>query len=157
MFKEILDREEIKLVGVEGHFTETNSHELPALWQQFMLRLGEIKSATGKVVYGLCEAHPGSKNTEEFSYTACIEVSDFEGMPHGMIAKTAPQSSYAVFTHRGLIEDVGETLKYIYGTWLPSSEYERGEHLELQVFDERFKPGSDDSEVDIYVPVKIKN
>jgi AraC family transcriptional regulator len=71
-----------------------------------------------------------------------------------MIKKVVPAGRYAVFTHKGKLDKLEHTMSYIYGSWLPKSGEELREAADLEIYDERFKFGSDDSELDIYIPVK---
>jgi AraC family transcriptional regulator len=72
-----------------------------------------------------------------------------------MVTTVVEPATYAVFTHKGKLARLGETMNYIYGSWLPGSEYERanGNIPDLEWYDERFSPESDESELDLYIPL----
>ena len=68
-----------------------------------------------------------------------------------------PAATYACFTHRGPITRLSETINYVYGAWLPRSKYQRDENRpELERYDERFRDGGPDSELDYLVPVRLR-
>lgn len=70
-----------------------------------------------------------------------------------MTVMTIPSGTYAMFAHKCQVEKIGLTMKYIYGSWLPKSGMRLRDAPELEIYDQRFRPGSEDSEVDIYIPV----
>ncbi len=78
-----------------------------------------------------------------------------------MTTKELPESEYLVFTHKGAIISenrsfIKETYDYIYGKYLPNSEYEVSGDYSFELFDSnRFKgPRDSNSEIDIYIPIK---
>jgi len=154
---------EKKVVGVAGRFIsilspdKNNDVVIPRLWDEFIQREGRIVHRSGAVNIGLCQAIPDDqpKHPEECLYVACTEVTAFDSVPEGMSAHVIPAGRYAVFTHKGkLDQSLEHTYNYIYGSWLPRSGEELRDAPDLELYDERFKFGSDDSEVDIYIPIK---
>jgi len=62
---------------------------------------------------------------------------------------------YAVFTHSGPISTIQNTVKYIWGTWVPKhSDIHKKDAPDFELYDERFDVERLDGEVDIYVAVK---
>ena len=76
--------------------------------------------------------------------------------PEGLEARDVPANRYAVFTHVGEVHRIKETYEEIFGTWLPGSEWIRGEGPDFELYDERFDPKTMGGEVDIYVPIAPK-
>lgn len=153
----------MNIIGVSAHFIsilspEKNNHVLlPKLWDGYMQRADEIKGRLSPVDIGLCEAivSPAIKrHPDESFYMAGTQVDQMNDIPHGMTAKTVPAGRYAVFTHKGKLDKLEHTMNYIFASWLPKSGEELRDAPELEIYDERFKYGSDDSELDIYIPVK---
>ena len=153
----------MNVIGMSTHFIcilspEKNNHiVIPKLWDSFMKRSEEIKSRRGPVDIGLCEAIPDpavKRHPDEFFYMAGTEVDRIDNVPTGMIVKTVPAGRYAVFTHKGKLDKLEHTMNYIFGSWLPKSGEELRDAPDLEIYDHRFKYGSDDSELDIYIPVK---
>jgi AraC family transcriptional regulator len=121
------------------------------LWDDFDVRKSEINNAViPNNLLGLCEYMPDITDESEFGYITCVEVDDFSYIPKGMITKVIPPSKYAVFTHKGSIEELKNTYNYIYGAWLPYSGYQLAEldTIELYNFDNQ------NSILDIYIPIK---
>jgi AraC family transcriptional regulator len=153
----------INIVGRGANFISILSPDadnfvvIPQLWDDMMSRRGEIRNVTGEAAYGLCgpiEDESQRRHADEFFYLAGLPVTSLDDLPEGMIGRTVPAATYAVFTHVGRIDRLGETMNYIYGSWLPGSEYERQEGPDLELYDKRFAPTSDTSEMDILIPVR---
>jgi AraC family transcriptional regulator len=93
-----------------------------------------------------------------FYYLAGVPVSSFGEIPMPMVAKTLPESEYAVFTHKGALAGESNTIRdtyaYAYGTWLPGSEYENPYGYDFELYGERFTGNQDaGSEIDVWIPI----
>lgn len=151
-----------KLVGLSTHFisalsAERNNHVLlPKLWDKFMAREHEIVKRKTPADIGLCEAITDEKiktHADECFYMACTEVESFDNLPAGMVAKEIPGGRYAVFIHKGKLDNLEQTMSYIYGSWLPKSGEELRDAPDLEVYGPRFKFGDEGSELEIFIPV----
>ena len=151
----IVDKDEFRIIGMR-YYGENKNNEIAQLWDQFVPRIHEIKNQIhGNISYGIC--YPVEEQTEnsEFEYIASVEVSDLEEIPEGMFGRPVPTQRYAVFTHKGLVEKIRETYKYIYGTWHPKSGYDLVRAPDFEYYDERFDPDNqEESELDIYIPIR---
>ena len=131
-----------------------------ALWQSFMPRRAEIKNLVNASFYSL-EVYPSGffnefKPTNEFEKWAGVEVKDNADQPHDIELLTIPAGQYAVFTHRGPASAGPQTYQYIFGVWLPTSDYIIDDRPHFALMDERYKHEQVDSEEDIYIPVKLR-
>lgn len=147
---------EFKVIGMEIKTTLKENDEtrsIPKLWDKYIPRASEIKNvAVEKRDLGLCEIMENSENA--FSYIACKEVENFDFVPEGMVTKIIPTTKYAIFTHKGSLESLGDTYEYIYGNWLINSKCEVAKKsCDFELYDERFD-NSETSQMDIYVPIK---
>jgi AraC family transcriptional regulator len=159
---------EKKVVGFGARFIsvlspdKNNDAIIPPLWDEFHQRKDEIPNRIADTEIGYCEAVPVDqrKHTDECFYLACTEVNSVSSIPDGMTLRIIPPGRYAVFTHRGnlgegsTVDQLGHTYSYIYGSWLPKSGEELREAPDFEYYDHRFKNNSDDSEMDIYIPIK---
>lgn len=153
---------EMKIVGVSGVFisvlsNEKNAHVIiPKLWQTYMPRKHEIKNGMSSNDLGVCFEVPAERQTrpDECLYVAAKEVSSIDEIPEGMEAFTIPAGEYAVFTHRGGVEKFELTMNYIFGSWLPSSGKKLRHAPDIEFYDHRFKLNSEDSELDVYIPIE---
>ncbi len=148
---EIKELPEMKFVGVQVETTvEDCKKEMPSLWNKFLALFENIKNKVNdKIMYGLCL--DGDNNDGKFRYIACSEVTDFEDLPEDMISETTPKSLYAIYTHKGNINKIGETYEFIMKD-LPKQNLKHKD-VWLELYDERFSEDSDESEVDIYVAI----
>lgn len=162
---EILHLTARTFIGLEATFISAMSPEannlqvIPPLWDAFDQRMssdGPTLVEAG-VSYGLC-VHPdalgrSSSHRHELLYLAAVQVSPGTPPPHGMTTWVAPAGSYARFTHIGEVAKIGETMGYIYGTWLPHSHFQRGHGPDVERMDARFHPHRADSVLEIFIPI----
>ncbi|MCH4890352.1 AraC family transcriptional regulator [Acidaminobacter sp. JC074] len=160
MKPEIVELKKILICGMVYDGKNLNG-EIGELWSDFFKRQGEIKHAVGNMKsYGICE--PVEENVEnlnldiqnDFKYLAGIEVDSVEDLPSGMEVWEVTHSKYAVFTHIGSVEGLGDTYKGIYSKWLPESGYEAVYEYDFELYDKDFDPNKASSKMYIYVPVK---
>lgn len=151
---------ERKIIGLRGTTTLSET-KIPMLWQIFLPRIEEVRNRKETMQgFGVCEVDPGfdmSKFNEETEYTELVgvEVCDYSFIPQGMSCRRIPEGKYAVFTHRGKAEKLQITYDYIWGTWVPCSGFEVDLRDDFELYDGRFLgPDNDESEIDIYLPVK---
>lgn len=154
---------EMKVIGVGARFIsilspkKNNATVIPKLWDQFIKQIGQISHKTGDVSLGLVEMLPenaGKGPSDELFYIACTAVSEIDSVPPGMIRRVIPAGRYASFTHKGKLTGLEQTMNFIYRSWLPKGEVQLRDAPHLEWYDQRFNPGSDQSEFDILLPVK---
>ena len=144
-----------KAVGMK--YTGQNmNNEIPQMWDVFIKRAGEIKNLKeGGYYYGVCS--PMSQNSAErgFDYIACREVNNFDDVPEGMVTCDIPEGKYAVHTYKGSIANIKTIYDFIFGKWIKETEMKvDSDRSDFELYDERFKGNADDSELDIYIPIK---
>ena len=151
-------------VGLEASFLHalspetTNYKVIPPLWQQFSQRAREVQSRVGQAMYGIIYGRPESERAHphELQYIAAVAVSSVTNLPAGMTSRTVPAGKFAQFTHRGPIHRIGETCREIYRVWLPQSNWQHAGIADIEVYDHRFCPDGEDSEVDYWISVVPK-
>jgi len=157
---EIIIIEDLKVMGLV-YKGKNENQEIGGLWQEFFTRVQEITSSKNNMKsYGICE--PLEENVEDvdldnpnnFKYLAGVEVFDGKKIPKGMEVWDVPHKKYAVFTHKGPVEMLGDTYKAIYSQWLPESGYEVVFTYDFELYDKDFKPGDKKSKMYIYIPIK---
>ena len=145
---------EKKLVGMHSKVRHQDHAHIAMLWQRFMPNHKRIKNRTTQDFIAV--QHYSDFNDFDKPYTiwAAIEVSDAGALPEGMAALIIPAGDYAVFRHKGM--NAPETYQRIMTEWLPSSGYAIDTRPHFQVMGKDYKNGSEDSEEDFYVPVRLK-
>ena len=160
MKPEIVELKSMLICGMVYEGKNLNG-EIGDLWREFSKRQHEIVSAKDNMKsYGICE--PVEENVENldleepnnFKYLAGVEVEDKNNLPEGMSVWEVTHSKYAIFTHIGTVEELGDTYKGIYSKWLPESGYEAVYEYDFELYDKDFKPNQKESKMYIYVPVK---
>ncbi len=152
-----IQKESIHLIGMSifGNFHEQPI--IPKLWQEFTPHISKIPNKVNdNQCFGVETYTDSFMKHNQWHYMVAVEVSTLETIPILCTAKTLPPNLYAVFTHTGAIRSITKTFDYIYSKWLPNSNYEIAAPYDFEFYDERFKKEEEDSELDIYLPVKQK-
>ena len=142
---EIVQKDAFTLVGIEAPFIgalspdANNFDVIPALWHRFINRIGEVENRSDDANYGLVLTPPEGERShpDELMYVAGTVVSEVSSVPEGMVRHEVPATTYAVFTHRGPIANLPETIRYAVEDWLPRSGY-RWNLIEIERYDHRF-------------------
>ncbi len=155
MQPKIINRPTFKAIGLS--YVGKNEHgEISQMWGRFNQQCQAIKSINDKEAFGLCfSTVEGPSRPGEFEYVSCFEVADDMAIPAGMVYRQVPAYKYAVFTHHGKLDTLGETYQYIYNTGLAQAGLQpHPDKFDMEVYGEDFKLGSDDSRFYIYVAVE---
>lgn len=150
---------EKKLVGMRLRMSLAEN-KMGMLWGGFMQRRKEIENSIGNdlismVIYDL-DYFKNFNLGNTFERIAAIEVSSFEAIPEKMEAITLAGGFYAVFEYKGMSNDPS-IFNYIYGTWLPGSEYMLDDRPHFEVLGEKYRNNDQQSEEEIWIPVKLKS
>jgi AraC family transcriptional regulator len=150
--------QEKKLIG--NRLTMSLANNLTGeLWRSFMPRRVEISKIVSKDLISMQVYTPNYfadfNPTKEFEKWAAIEVSDYDCVPKGMETLTLTGGLYAVFDYKGLSTD-SSIFQYIFGTWLPKSDYWLDDRPHFEVLGEKYKNADQNSEEEIWIPVRHK-
>ena len=138
------------VVGLLLH-TQPMSPDIPALWEKFVPRMGEIpQPAAERVSYGLMGRF--DQATGMFDYMAGNPVTRVDQLPAGMSRWDISAHTYAVL--ETTLPRIGEAMDYVYQPWLPSSDYQAVDAPSFERYGEAFSP--ENPVLDIYVPVQKK-
>ena len=152
MEPKIKELEGFKIVGLR-YFGDNKKQEIGQLWGEFNRKCDKIKHIKENApAIGLCIMLPGEM--EKFEYVAGMMVDSTDDINPEFVAREVPPSKYAVFTHKGLLFNLGETYNYIFTEWVKNCGYEINTMLNFEWYDDRFKDNDPASEFDIYVPIK---
>jgi AraC family transcriptional regulator len=162
MEPQIIKKDALKMIGLL-YYGDNKNWEIPQIWAEFMPMMERIPNRLStKEAYGVCFYTENFSKNGFFYYLAGVPVSSLEEIPLALVGKTFPASEYAVFTHKGPLAgqtgNIKDTYAYIYGTWLPKSDYVNPYAYDFEFYDERFKAGNSPekqgSEIDIYIPIR---
>ncbi|GAB3715449.1 GyrI-like domain-containing protein [Flavobacterium koreense] len=147
-----------KFIGKNLSFTYAD-YRVFELWSSFMPRRKEIQNTIGSELYNI-QINPENFDFQpntSFTKWTTVAVSSFENIPDGMESLEIQEGLYAVFNYIGDQSNVAAFFNSIYTEWLPSSDYELGNHPQFEILGENYKNNDSDSEEEIWIPVKLRN
>ena len=129
------------------------------LWKSFMPLCKEIRNNITKDLFSMQLYKPKHfadfSPTNEFEKWAAIEVTDFEYVPSDLEPFILTDGLYAVFDYKGSSTD-SSVFQYIFGTWLPNSDYLLDDRPHFEVLGEKYKNADHNSEEEIWIPIRKK-
>jgi AraC family transcriptional regulator len=129
-----------------------------ATWDKLLPRLGkEGLLGGGALILGLCHDDPEVTPPAKIRYDACVTV-DETFVPEGDIGvQVIPGGEYAVTTHFGPYQKLGETYTKLLGQWLPRSGRELRSTPCFEVYlNDPQSTEPEDLLTDIYAPLQPK-
>lgn len=156
MEPEIIVQPAMKLVGIANHYQDDDL-SLPKLWSGFRPYRDKIKNRVGNQFLGIYESYQESQDHTQFVYICSAPVANFDEVPEGMITRELPEQTYAKFTHKGPIANLEQTLRYIWGSWLPKSPYEYAEKPDFELFPGCFNDEDPENKLYLHIPIKEKS
>lgn len=153
---------EKKLVGMRRPMSldggQMAMERVRALWRDFRYRVSEIEARVGSdfVSMRVYEEPLSSAPSPDASFEqwAAVEVSEFGDQLAGMARHTVSGGLYAVFIHRGPAKAFGETARFIYGEWLPRSDYELDHREHFEVLGPSYRPDDPEATEEVWIPVR---
>lgn len=149
-----------KTIGFSIKTTMANDQTVK-IWQQLMPRLKEVKNAFSADLFSL-QVYNGETFEEftpntEFTKYALVEVKNYDFVPEGFEKFEIPAGYYAVFIHKGTSTDFPKTSQYIYGEWIPNSEYILDDKPHFAVMGDKYLGHENpETEEEVWVPIKKK-
>ena len=158
MTPEKIRTDAFRVVGPGGEFSHENMSGIPALWEEFARRAGEIPnpdSESGPAAFGAMFGAP-----DNFLYVAGVS-SRGGAIPEGMRELEVPAGNYARFAFQakgggtGFADFIREQFQKINREWLPASGLKmRWPAPVMERYGERFDPKAMTGEVEIWMPVE---
>ncbi|MQP23576.1 AraC family transcriptional regulator [Flavobacterium sp. LMO8] len=144
-----------KFIGINSQFSYSD-YRIGELWGKYMSRRNEIQNTIGTELFNI-QINPENFDFNpqtEFAKWAVVPVSNFDFIPEGMQRLIIEEGLYAVFNHVGEASKARETFGYIFGVWLPNSEYEFDNRPQFEILGEKYKNNDPNSEEEIWIPIK---
>jgi len=131
-----------------------------SLWKNFMERSKAIVNRSTNDFISL-QQYPQNyfdnfSPNRKFMKWACVEVDPLESIPVGMQSLVLEGGLYAVFDYRGSTEATNTFFQYIFGEWIPDSEYELDGRPHFEVLGSNYKNNDPNFEEEIWIPIKTK-
>lgn len=158
---QIVELDSMTVVGIQS-LVSMKHNVIHQLWLRLEETECEINNRSPAGVYfgiswGYKELGEKEKKETQFFHLVGAPVSSVGELPEGFTYKKIPAQKYAKFVHKGSLSKLAETYGLIFGEWLPGSGYEHDMNkCDIEWYDERFKLEGEDSEFDIYIPIKDK-
>ncbi len=161
----VTEKRRILLAGMEffgdpyttgGGWSESNA--IGQLWKRFMgfYETGKtsIKQAVSESGYEVWIGVDGVTSKGKESIFVGVEVDGIEDLPLALVARSMPETRYAVFTLSG--EQIKTDWSKIWSDWLPASGLTKTHDYLIEYYDvERFKGmHNPESQLDFMVPVE---
>ncbi len=128
------------------------------LWKKFMPRRSEVSNRSSSEYISMQVYEKDQSNlfspTTLFEKWAAVEVLTQEDIPDDMEPYFLNGGKYAVFIHKGPASEFPKTMQYIFGSWLPRSEYELDNREHFEILPEDYSPTASDTREEVWVPVK---
>ncbi|MFW9940747.1 MAG: flavin reductase [Candidatus Thorarchaeota archaeon] len=153
-----IKKEEFQVIGIEDIGKEENRDylQITAKYEEIITRIPFTA-----VSYAFRINMPIKELSEkgEDRFILGTEVFRVTDIPEGAVLMTIPAQKYAIFTHIGNDANLLDSIQYIYREWFPNNKkYERVPLApELWYYDGRYEFNSDDSELDVYIPIQEKS
>lgn len=139
------------IAGLGGRFTQDTTDGIPELWEKFIPHLGKIPGQKNEVTFGVCCNADGKGG---FEYIAGVEISKLDDLPEQYRWIEVQPQDYAVFEHKGSLDQLPETFQYIWKTWLPQSGHQAADAPEFERYSEDFNPKLNTGVLEIWLPLK---
>ena len=149
-----------KLVGKSIEMSLDND-STSELWRTVMPLVKNLQNSVSNDLFSI-QIYAANSNFSNFTpqttFTkwATIEVSNFNGLPEGLAPHTLNGGLYAIFTHKGNTEAFAKTREYIFGEWLPKSDYDVDQREHFELLGSKYKKDSSDSEEEVWIPIRLK-
>lgn len=155
---EIIALKEKKLIGLKIR-TSLSENKTFELWSTFKPRVQEISHRKDNDFYSLQIFDEDLKFNQFtpqtfFEKWAAVEVDSIENIPEGFQSIILAPGTYARFIHKGLPDTFPETSQYIFGEWLPNSQFQLDKRPHFEIMNENYDPDNLASEEEVYIPIR---
>lgn len=155
MEPEIIKQPAMKVVGIASQYNDGDL-SLPKLWSAFRPYRDNIPNRVGSDFFGIYENYEESEDQTTFVYICSARVANFDDVPDGLITRELDAQTYARFTHMGPLAKLEDTLRYIWGSWLPKSNYEYAEKPDFELLPAGFDDSSPNNRLYLNIPIVPK-
>lgn len=141
----------IRAVGLARRHPLGSGIGIPAQWQEFMARWGEIAHPSADIPIGLMQQ---SGEDDGFLYTCAAEVGRLGPVPRAMVAIEWPARRYAVFEHTRHVSTLFDSYAEIWNAALPALGWAVADDAPvIERHHESFDPGSGEGGLSLWIPL----
>ncbi|HKJ77890.1 MAG TPA: GyrI-like domain-containing protein [Prolixibacteraceae bacterium] len=160
MQPEIKKLNDTKLTGMKitMSFAQNRTTEL---WKIFMPKRKHINHQIGTDLFSVeifkdADFLKNFNPNQTFEKWAAVQVHECDAIPESMETLVIPEGFYAVFQYKGKASDAPEMYQYIFGNWLPKSEYVLDNRPHFALMGDKYKNEDPNSEEELWIPIKRK-
>lgn len=157
---QIIDFPEMRLIGsrVRMSFVNDRSSEL---WRGFRVVRPTIAGRIGDEsysvkVYDAAYSFSHFDPAAEFEKWAAVAVGADADVPDSLDSLVIPAGKYAEFIHVGPASAAPKTFGYIFGEWLPASEFELDLRPHFEILPEGYDPFTVDATERVLIPIRSR-
>ncbi|MCU6708702.1 helix-turn-helix domain-containing protein [Paenibacillus sp. J5C_2022] len=137
-------------IAVRGY--RTDAHSVASIFQCWERLFRSCRDQQGEK-FGIVQYADQMEFEADYTYLAAAREAHMEKAEEQCLF-TVPVARYIVFEHRGSVEKLPLTYRYIYGTWFAQQEVEPGGSFDFEYYGEHFRGLHETaSGIRIYVPV----
>jgi AraC family transcriptional regulator len=157
---QIIEANSRKLVGIRRQMSlaENSTAEL---WREFHTGLDVVPNRIGGHWLSLQKYPQGYFSNfdprNQFEKWATVEVTNHDRVPASMEALILDAGLFAVFHYVGSSAEGRRVFQFIYGEWLPKSDFLLDERPHFELLGQKYKNNDPSSEEDIWIPIKTKS
>lgn len=144
-----VDAKAMLIAGLAQRYEYEDMDGIPAQWERFQAHIGHIPREIGGAAYGVI----ANSDDKGFDYVCGVEVSDFSDIDSALTRLRLPPQKYAVFTHRGHVASVRNTMHAIWRDWLPGSGHVAGDAPSLERYSKEFDPRTGLGGLELWLPI----
>ena len=150
----VIQKPSLMVIGImcrTSNAPDAGPHDIPKLWEKFYKdnTISIIPNKSSNEVIALYCDYEGDY-TQPYSLVIGCQVSSFDDIPNGMVAKTIPGGSYAIFPAIG---EHPKTLIESWGCIWKHPNLDRTYTGDYEVYGDKFISGTP-KEVDVCIAIK---
>jgi predicted transcriptional regulator YdeE len=147
---QVLEKEELKVVGISWSGTYSQLNNIPELFDVMKERIDEVPNQTKDSVL----IAPFHSRETELTYYVTTPVEKLEDVPEGMVGFTIPRKNYVYSSHKGSLDEVENTYREML-VWMQEYGYDLDDHaLSLEIFNQTSLKNDGSLQLELYLPVK---
>lgn len=150
-------------IFIAGYHIRTTlaENKTSELFRRFMPEKKQLSHAVNNHIYSV-QIYDSPDSLKKFTphspFTkwAGVKVENNKAaLPGEMEILTIPAGQYAVFIHKGRADSFPKTMQYIFGEWLPASDYELDDRPHFEVMGEKYLGHNNpDSQEEAWIPIR---
>jgi AraC family transcriptional regulator len=141
----------LQLHGLARRHACHSNAGIPAQWGDFAPHMDHIPGRAGATAYGVIRA----TDTEgSYEYICAVQVAAPLDTAGEFLSLQLPARPCLVFEHRGPIDAIGATWQAVWEHGIAEAGHKPLDGTAYERYDERFHPQSQDSIVELWIPVQ---